>query len=234
MAPVALFLLRFPLDFPQARRKLPPMKDWEACYQAGETPWEKGEAAPPLHEVIELHGAALFGAGPVLVPGCGFGHDVRAIAASGIPALGLDIAETAVRKARDIPCSAPASFEAGDFLDPEWQTDREFTAIWEHTCFCALLPALRQSYAAAAANLLPPGGVLAGVFYLTPNDPGEEDEGPPFNVSIPELDALFAASFERIDGWVPQHAYPGREGREWVGIFRKLPHPRVAGQTGCR
>jgi SAM-dependent methyltransferase len=205
------------------------MKDWESCYKAGDTPWEKGEAAPPLREVMERHGTSLWGAGAVLVPGCGFGHDVRAIAAAGVPVLGLDIAETAVLKARETPCSGPASFEAGDFLDPAWQESRGFSAIWEHTCFCALPPVLRESYAAAAANLLPPGGIFAGVFYLTPNDPGEEGDGPPFNVSIAELDALFGPCFERIDGWVPQRTYPGREGREWVGIFRKLPHARVAG-----
>ena len=74
-----------------------------------------------------------------------------------------------------------------------------------------------------------PGGVLAGVFYLTPNDPGEDESGPPFKVSIEEIDGLFSPWFERIDGWVPQAAYPGREGREWIGIFRKLPHDRVAG-----
>ena len=146
-----------------------------------------------------------------------------------VPVLGLDIAETAVLKAREFPCSGPASFEAGDFLDPAWQESRVFSAIWEHTCFCALPPVLRGSYAKAAANLLPPGGIFAGVFYLTPNDPGEEGEGPPFNVSIAELDASFGPWFERIDGWVPQRTYPGREGREWVGIFRKLPHARVAG-----
>ncbi len=210
------------------------MKDWEGCYQAGDTPWEKGTAAPPLSELMERQGVAVFGAGPVLVPGCGFGHDVRAIAAAGVPALGLDIAETAVRKAREIPCAAPASFETGDFLDPAWQAGRVFSAIWEHTCFCALPPASRQSYATAAANLLPPGGILAGVFYLTPNDPGEENDGPPFNVSIAGLDSWFAPNFERIDGWVPQRCYPGREGREWIGIYRKLPHTRVAGSTGCR
>jgi len=24
-----------------------------------------------------------------------------------------------------------------------------------------------------------------------------------------------------VDGWVPQQAYPGREGRERIGIFRR-------------
>jgi len=205
------------------------MKDWELCYQTGETPWDKGAAAPPLQEVIGSHGAALWGDGPILVPGCGLGHDVRALARLGMPVLGLDIAETAVGKARLFPLVAEETYEAGDFLDPAWREGRLFSAIWEHTCFCAIDPALRANYVEAAADLLGPGGVFIGVFYLTPHDPGEEETGPPFGVSIGELDALFSPWFERIEGSVPQSAFPGREGREWLGIFRKLPHARVAG-----
>ena len=205
------------------------MRDWENCYQKGETPWDKGSAAPPLAELIGRHGAALWGDGPVLVPGCGFGHDVRALAQTGVPVLGLDIAETAVVKARSFPPLASETYEAGDFLDPAWREGRRFSAIWEHTCFCAIDPALRGDYVESSAEVLPVGGVLAGVFYLTPKDPGDEGSGPPFKVSLAEIDELFLPWFERIDGWVPQATYPGREGREWVGVFRKLPQARVAG-----
>lgn len=205
------------------------MRDWDAWYRAGETPWDKGSAAPPLLEIIERHGKSLWGNGPVLVPGCGFGHDVRALAALGIPVTGLDLSETAAEKARILPKAGDETYEVGDFLDPAWSVGIKFSAIWEHTCFCAIDPSLREKYAASAAAVLDAGSVLAGVFYLTPNDPGEENDGPPFNVSIAELDGYFSQWFERIDGWVPQKTYPSREGREWVGIYRKLPHARVAG-----
>lgn len=207
------------------------MRNWEQYYQAGDTPWEKGRAAPPLQELIELRGKELWSGGPVLVPGCGFGHDVRALAALGIPVLGLDIAETAIAQAREISVVGAESFEVGDFLDSAWREGRRFSAIWEHTCFCAIDPGQRGDYALAAAELLGPGGLLAGVFFLTPNDPGEEDEGPPFNASIEEIEGLFSPWFERADGWVPGRTYPGREGREWVALFRKLPEARVAGST---
>ena len=196
------------------------MRDWEKCYQTKETPWDRGSAAPPLLEVIERHGLALWSGGPVLVPGCGLGHDVRALAALGLPVVGLDLAVTAVALAQAIPTVGDETFEAGDYLDPAWRADRQFSAIWEHTCFCAINPKLRGPYAESAADLLAPGKVLAGVFYLTPDDM-DDDPGPPFKVSIAELDALFGRWFDRIDGWVPQQAYPGREGREWVGIYRR-------------
>lgn len=210
------------------------MKDWEGCYQTGETPWDHGGVAPPLLELMGEKGVELWGDGPVLVPGCGFGHDVRALAEAGIPAIGLDISETAVTMARRFPGGFAASYQLGDFLDPEWRAGRSFPAIWEHTCFCAILPEQRQAYAESAAALLPPGGHLCGVFYLRPHDPGESAEGPPFGVTSEALDALFSPWFELVEGWVPQLAYPGREGREWIGIFRRLPQARVAGETGCR
>jgi hypothetical protein len=196
------------------------MTDWEDRYRAGDMPWEKGQASPPL---LELLGKPLdWGRGPLLVPGCGFGHDARALAVLGIPVLGVDVAPTAVARAREFAGTGLESYELGDFLDPQWREGRQFSAIWEHTCFCAIDPADRPRYAAAAAGCLAAGGLLAGVFFLTPFDPGEEAAGPPFGTTVAELDAWFAPWFERVDGWVPAAAFPGRAGREWIGLFRRL------------
>lgn len=200
------------------------MTDWESRYQQDDMPWEKGCAAPPLVELIRKTEAGLWGTGPVLVPGCGLGHDVREIAALGIPVVGVDLSETAVARARSFSEVGGERYEIGNFLDPDWRAGREFSAIWEHTCLCAIDPADRDRYAESAAACLPPQGVLAGVFFLTPRDPGDETAGPPFGASIVELDQRFSPWFERIGGWVPDAAYPGREGREWIGLFRKLPN----------
>ncbi len=207
------------------------MIDWDERYRAGDTPWEKGRAAPPLLELLERMDLEIWGNGPVLVPGCGTGHDVRALAVSGLAAVGLDLAETAVQRAGEFPAVGYATYELGNFLDPEWRVGREFSAIWEHTCFCAINPTQRATYAEAVAALLDEGGLLAGVFFLIPHDPGEESAGPPFATSIAELEERFSPWFERIGGWVPERAYPGREGREWIGLFRKVSNASVAGQA---
>ena len=212
-----------------SRTHLDAMRDWDACYQSGETPWDKGRPAPPLLELMDRHGPGLWGSGPLLVPGCGFGHDVRKLAELGLPVLGLDISETAVAKTREVPAVGDEWYETGDFLDPAWCEGRRFSAIWEHTCFCAIDPSQRSAYAASVASLLDTGGILVGVFYLEPYDPGEDETGPPFKVSSDEIDRFFAADFERVGAWVPQSAFPGREGREWLAIFRKLPSLGVAG-----
>jgi hypothetical protein len=196
----------------------PAMTDWEERYVTGDMPWEKGAPAPPLLEILAKIPRDSWGAGPVLVPGCGLGHDVRALASLEIPILGLDLSPTAIQRAEKFPQAGLESYELGNFLDPAWAGGRKFTAIWEHTCFCAIDPAERARYAAC----LPAGGLLAGVFYLNPYDPGEEEDGPPFGVTVEELEKWFAPSFERLDAWVPRSAYPGREGKEWVALFRRV------------
>lgn len=197
------------------------MTDWNNRYEKGDTPWEKGRAAPPLLEILEKIDTGIWGKGRVLVPGCGTGHDVRALAGAGLQPLGLDLAERALNLARGHELAGLEAYELGDFLDHRWCEGKSFSAIWEHTCYCAIHPSRRPDYARACAHLIEPGGRLIGVFFLTPNDPGEADDGPPFNATIPELDERFAPWFEREHAWFPGNSYPGREGKEWIAIYRR-------------
>lgn len=195
--------------------------DWDERWRNKDTPWEKGYAAPPLTEYLEEGAGELRNARRVLVPGCGSGHDVRELARHGIAASGLDISEKAVEFARAIPPVGDEDYFRGDLFDPAWRKDRTFDAVWEHTCFCAIDPSMRPAYAAAMADILPPGGFLTGVFYLTPWDPGETVESPPFAASREEIIALLAPWFDLRKDRVPGRAYPGREGREWLAIFER-------------
>lgn len=198
------------------------MTDWESRYRAGDMPWEKGLAAPPLIELLGEIEVEKWGDGPVLVPGCGLGHDVRALGVLGIPVVGVDLSPSAVERAREFPLAGEESYEVGNFFDPEWRAGRKFSALWEHTCFCAIDPGDRARYAAAAADCLADGGLLAGVFFLNPFDPGEVATGPPHGTTVEEIDRTFAPWFERIAGRVPASSYPGREGREWLALFRRV------------
>ncbi len=201
------------------------MTDWEQRWKDGETPWDKGAAAPPLLEYLEAGGEELRRAGRILVPGCGSGHDVRALAAEGLAVTGVDLSPTAVAAARAWPRAGSEAYECGDFLDEAWRPERACGAIWEHTCFCAIDPADRPRYARAAARLLPEGGHLAGVFYLNPWDPGEEEQGPPFGATKEEIAGLFAPWFILRKECAPGRAYPGREGREWLAVFERNAVP---------
>lgn len=190
--------------------------DWEAQYQKGETPWEKGAPSPGLVDFLAEQRVE----GRVFVPGCGLGHDVRALAAQGAEVVGLDIAQSAVEAARAVPPVGGERYELGDLFALPERMPGTFDWVWEHTCFCAIDPSRRVDYVDAVHAALKPGGHLLAIFYL---DPGNDspDEGPPFEVSLAELDRLFLPRFELLREWLPARAYPGREGREWMRLLKK-------------
>lgn len=190
--------------------------DWESHYQQGDTPWEKRGPSPGLVDFLASEPVR----GRVFVPGCGFGHDVRALAATADEVVGLDIAPSAVEAARRIPTVGGERYELGDLFNLPAAMRGAFDWVFEHTCFCAIDPSLRAAYVEAVGGALRPGGKLLAVFYL---DPGNSSpaEGPPFEVSVAELDRFFFPSFTLEREWLPQHAYPGREGREWMRVLRR-------------
>jgi methyl halide transferase len=196
--------------------------DWEERYRTGETPWEKGAAAPPLLEWLKRKGPLH---GRVLVPGCGLGHDVRAIAAASPDSqvVGLDVAPTALDQARRfVPCGNE-TFQLGDLFDLTADMTGQFDWVFEHTCFCVIEPRRRPEYVHAVSRVLRPDGALLAIFFLNPWDPGEapEEGGPPFGVTLEELNRLFTGNFELVEQLFPLMAYPGREGREIVHMLRK-------------
>ena len=189
--------------------------DWEAKYQSSETPWDKGEASPGLVDFLSEDAVT----GRVLVPGCGFGHDVRTLAASGAEVVGIDIAPSAIEASKKILPASGERYELADLFHLPPHLRGSFDWVWEHTCFCAIDPAQRAPYVEAVAGALKPGGHLLAVFYLDPGQSGP-DEGPPFEVSIAELDRLFLTRFKLEREWLPARAYPGREGREWLRLMK--------------
>jgi SAM-dependent methyltransferase len=187
--------------------------DWQDRYEAGDTPWDKGEAHPALIDFVAEQGPLQ---GRVLVPGCGLGHDVRALSTGENAVTGLDIAPSAVEAARQFPPTGREEYIAGDLFDLDAPLRRSFSWVVEHTCFCAIDPAMRGDYPAAVAGALVPHGLFLAVFF---RDPGVE-EGPPFGVTVSELDRLFGPWFEVMREWVPGRTYEGREARELVRLCR--------------
>jgi SAM-dependent methyltransferase len=193
--------------------------DWEARYQAGDTPWDEGSAAPALTEFLSRHPIL----GEVLVPGSGPGHDVRALATQGPSAriTGLDLSAAAIALARSLSHSpADASGEhymQGNLFNLPESWHSRFDWVVEHTCFCAIPPALRSDYVRAITSVLKPSGHYFAIFYLNPAAPG----GPPHKTSREEIRQLFAADFELLEEWLPKDAFEGREGREICHLWRK-------------
>ncbi len=196
--------------------------NWEQRYRTGDTPWEKGAPAPPLLEWIARRGPLR---GNILVPGCGSGHDVRAIATASQAArvVGMDIAPSAIDQARRFSIAGQETYQLANLFDLPAVLIGRFEWVFEHTCFCAIDPQQRPDYVSTIARALLPKGFLLAIFYLNPWDPGEAPEGggPPFCVTREDLDQLFAPHFDLVEELCPSAAFPGREGREITRLLRK-------------
>lgn len=193
------------------------MTDWEQHYLEGNTPWNKGQPSPPMLEWVSQNKPA----GRALVPGCGVGHDVAMLAQHGLEAYGLDIAPTAIAMAQKTYPQLADCFLLADLFEPPTDLLGSFDFLFEHTCLCALPPEWRVRYEKAAHELLKPGGLLVGVWFMNPEmDPGEQ--GPPFGIEVTELSTLFDESrWEISEDRVPEVGYDGRVGRERLRVLRK-------------
>lgn len=190
--------------------------DWDKSYRDREVFWDKGAPSPPLRQYLDTHPVR----GRALVPGCGHGHEVLLAVGHGLDALGLDIAPTGIAEARSLYPQIADRLIVGDLFNPAADLRGVFDVVLEHTCLSGLPPSLRPSYRRGIDLTLRPGGLLIGVWYINPDlDPGEE--GPPFPLSVPDLTALFADSYEIVADYVPDVAFPGREGRERLRVLRR-------------
>jgi SAM-dependent methyltransferase len=188
--------------------------DWEARYQTGDMPWEKGEASPGLVDFLAAHPE--LPRGSVLVPGCGTGHDARAWACAGFAVTGYDLAPSAVRlsQERTSAVGLAAEFACGDFLFDT--PPRLFDWVFEHTLYCAIDPQRREDYVSAVARWLKPGGYYLAVNYLIP-----DNDGPPFGTTRTEVVERFSPHFNLLEEWVPR-SYPNRTGKELMLWWRKV------------
>lgn len=189
------------------------MEYWEARYQTGDMPWEKGAPSPGLVDFLAAHPD--LARGTVCVPGCGTGHDARTWAAAGFDTFGYDVAPSAIRLSRERTTAAglEAQFQLLDFLTAEPPV--LFDWIFEHTLFCAIQPDQRQDYVEAVLRWLKPAGQYLAVNYLIP-----DRDGPPFGTTREELGERFSPHFALQEEWVPR-SYPNRVGLERMLWWRR-------------
>ena len=202
--------------------------DWEQHYQDQFTPWDKGAPAPPFLDWMTRNPDAL--SGRILVPGCGLGHDVRAIASSCPEAevIGIDISPTALAEAEKLRSESKEIYKDWDLFNLPSTELESFDWVWEHTCFCAIDPDRRDEYVTAIHSALKPSGQLLAVFYLNPYDKEHQPGGrPPHGTSVEELEMHFVESgkFRKLEGYVPKKTYKGREGLEWMMHLVSVPSP---------
>ncbi|CAI4215195.1 unnamed protein product [Parascedosporium putredinis] len=175
---------------------------WETLWTRNLTPWDRAGPSMPLHDLLadksELLGAAApgnkgrQGRKTALVPGCGKGHDVLLLSSWGYDVVGLDLAETALKEARE-NAEAVKNDEAYKLQDGH----SKFDLIFDFTFSCALPMPLRPKWAARQAELLGPEGRL--VILQFPNGKPLSLQGPPWGVNSDMYLALLSRPGEEID-----------------------------------
>ncbi|MGO8961799.1 MAG: class I SAM-dependent methyltransferase [Streptosporangiaceae bacterium] len=162
---------------------------WDPVYVAATPPpWDIGRPQPAF---IELAGAGLL-TGRVLDVGCGTGEQTLLAAAHGAEAIGVDLAPTAIERARLKAAERGllARFEVADALDLG-QLGLVTDTIIDCGVFHVFGDEDRPRYVASLASVLRPGGA---VYLMCFSDRQPGDFGPR-RVSKQELRESFS------DGW---------------------------------
>ncbi|KAF3973739.1 hypothetical protein CMV_002857 [Castanea mollissima] len=119
--------------------------------------------------------------GSALVPGCGSGYDVAAIACPEHYVVGLDISDIAIKKAVEIKIDGWEIYVIEDFralclphyrmqvvLKADFFTRSPielFDLILDYTFFCAIEPDMRLAWAQRICDILKPGGELITLMF---------------------------------------------------------------------
>jgi SAM-dependent methyltransferase len=195
---------------------------WDDAWREGRTPWDAGEAAPPLSDLIAS--GELGRAKSALVPGCGGGWDVLALAQAGMRAVGLDVAPSVVpvfaghRAKRGIDPTR-ARLVIDDFFT--FTPAERFDVIWDYTFLCAIPPSWRPRWAERVDALLAPDGTLATLIFPATH-PGPDYVGPPWPLHPEDVRALLEPrGFRAVKLERPTRSHPAREGKEWIALWRR-------------
>ena len=124
----------------------------------------------------------------MLIPGCGTGYEVRLFAEHGHDVLAIDFSDAAIEAARRELGPLSNLVEKADFFGLQ---EGPFDLIYERAFLCALPRALWADWGTQVAELVRPGGELAGFFYLDDNR-----RGPPFGISRGGLHKLLGKQFD--------------------------------------
>ncbi|WP_151638102.1 MULTISPECIES: methyltransferase domain-containing protein [Noviherbaspirillum] len=182
-----------------------PTRDfWEARFASGSIPWDRGGPNPQLQRWIDA--SCIKAQQRAVVPGCGQGWEVAAMAAAGIQVTGLDFAPAAIDACRALLTAnqLDAQLCVADVL--AWRPPMPVDAVYEQTCLCALHPDHWQGYAKQLHAWLRPGGSLMMLVAQVPSEESAHGfiKGPPYHCDINAVRALFPVS--RWD-W-PKPPYP--------------------------
>jgi len=184
-------------------------RPWDASYQGEGAPWDIGR---PQAAFVRLAARGGF-AGAVLDAGCGTGEHALLFASLGLPVLGVDVAETALARAREKARERglDAEFAVADAVHLE-RLGRTFETALDCGLFHTFNADERPEYVASLASATEGGGTL---YVLCFSDQGAE-LGP-----HPVSEAEVRAAFHAGAGWEIASVE-----RDWIET--RFSHERLA------
>jgi len=197
-----------PLKPPEQRPEHPHF--WDKRFGEGVTPWDAGGAPAAFKAFAAARAQPL----ATLIPGCGCAWEAVHLAKAGWPVTALDFSSAAIARARDIVGAASVELLCDDFFT--FTPARPYALIYERAFLCALPRKLWPAWSRRVAELLPPGGLLAGYFFIS-----DQLKGPPFGILPEQLNDLLAASFTPIENTPASDSLPMFAGREHWQVWRR-------------
>lgn len=184
---------------------------WDTRYRGGTTPWDAGAVPPRLLAWLEKNNSKM----RILVPGCGSGYEVRALAERGHDVLGIDFSDAALENARRNLGKLADRVRKADFFQLD---EAPFDLVYERTFLCAMPRSLWSQWGRKAAEVVRPGGRLAGFFFIDDNE-----RGPPFGISLRKLHELLDGAFvKEEDEQIPaEQSVPVLAGKEVWQVWRR-------------
>jgi len=192
---------------------------WSQRFGAGITPWDAGKVPAALDDFIARQPTPL----STLIPGCGSAWEAARLAELGWPVTALDFSPVAIEKAREVLGKARTiettagprvNLLCADFFS--FTPAAPYALIYERAFLCALPRKRWADWGRRVADLLPPGGLLAGFFFIC-----EQVKGPPFGIQPEQLADLLVDNFECIEDTAVTDSIPVFAGRERWQVWRR-------------
>jgi SAM-dependent methyltransferase len=140
---------------------------------------------------------------------------VKLFAERGDDVLGIDFSDAAIESAERRLGKLARRVRKADFFA---LAEAPFDLVYERTFLCALPRREWPRWAARMAELVRPGGRIAGFFFYDDNE-----RGPPFGISAAQLHALLHPTFDMTeDEGVPaSESVPVLAGRERWQVWKR-------------
>lgn len=158
---------------------------WDSRYRDHVTPWDAGKVPAQL----QRYAGQLAPGSRVLIPGCGSAYEAGYLIGNGFDVLAIDFSQAAVEAAQHTLARFADRVRFADFF--AFDAGAPWDCVYERAFLCALPPRMWPQYARRMAQILRPGGTLAGFFFFR-----ETVKGPPFGTTPAALHALLDPAFD--------------------------------------